>query len=134
MKVLTHLGQAAALILLIELFVMVVVFAAIAGGLAFGLHWLRGKTDSAFGKVNTPVDTGTEYVRTGLDYAAKPVIVAGGYASTVKGTVRAIQQRVRSLRPAQSMPAPEPVQPAVPAPPVVEDPAAQPTSPPYQER
>jgi hypothetical protein len=42
MSVMNALGYAAAAILLLELLVVALIFAGIAGGLAFGLHWVNG--------------------------------------------------------------------------------------------
>jgi hypothetical protein len=87
-----HFGQAAAILLLIELVILLIVFTAIAGGLAFGLYWARGKTGSAFGKVNDFLPVAVRYMHQGADYAAKPFILASGTAETIKGTAQAIRR------------------------------------------
>jgi hypothetical protein len=96
-SILNHLAQAAAFILLLELLVVVMIFLAISGGLAFGSHWVLGKTDWAFGKVNPFVGIGRRYLRKGLDYAALPFIKGTGYAAQAVATARAIRERVRQL-------------------------------------
>jgi hypothetical protein len=93
-----HLGQAAATLLLVYLLFFVTIFLAIAGGLAFGLWWVRGKTDWAFGKVNVHVPAVQQIAHTGTDYIAKPFIVAGKAAATVEGTAEAVRARVRRVR------------------------------------
>ena len=102
MTVLEHLAQAAAVILLLELLVGVLIFLAISGGLAFGLHWVRTKTSPAFTKVNQYTETGTGYVHRGTDYLALPVILAGRYASFTTGAVHSIQRRVRRVQAART--------------------------------
>lgn len=118
MNVLEHLAQAAAVLLLLELLMILIVFLAISGGLAFGLHWVRGKTPWAFGKVNTYSGLGQKYSHKGTDYLALPVIVTAGAAERVKGTLRSLQEQVRRLRHRGA------TQPVV---------AARPVSPPPQE-
>lgn len=98
MSVLNHIAQAAAVILLIELLVVIFVFLGIAGGLAFGLRWVRGKTGWAFGKANTYAGMGTGYLHKGMDYAAKPFILAGGWADRVKGTAGSLRDQAREAR------------------------------------
>lgn len=118
MSVLNHLAQAAAIILLLELLVVVLVFLGISGGLAFGLHWVNGKTDWAFEKVNAYNSRATRYVHIGTDYAAKPFIVAGGLVGTVRGTIGGIEQRVHEIRAEQapeSVPVPLPEVSTAPA-------------------
>lgn len=95
MFVLEHLAQAAAVILLIELFVVVVIFLAISGGLAFGLRWVNGKTQPSFAKVNGWVAIGQKYLHQGTDYAALPVILIGRYASLAGGALDGIRQQVQ---------------------------------------
>ena len=90
-----HLAQAAAVILLIELIVVLLVFLAISGGLAFGLWWARRKIGWAFEKGNTYVRLGTRYVHRGIDVAAKPFIAVSAVASKIKGTTEAIREDVR---------------------------------------
>ncbi len=107
MNILNHLGQAAALLLLLELMVILIVFLAVAGGLAFGLRWVENKSDWAFGKVNGYLPLVTKYTRLGSDYVALPFIKVGGFVSTVKGTASAIERRIRTLRVA-SRPVPPP--------------------------
>lgn len=98
MDVLNHLAQAAAVILLVELLVFLLIFAAAAGGLSFGLRWVRGKTSWAFDLVNTYVALAAKYVHTGTDYVAKPVIVASAFGDTVRTTASSVRNRVRALR------------------------------------
>jgi hypothetical protein len=95
MTILNDLAQAAAVLLLLELFVVLLIFLAIAGGLAFGLRWARGKTQPTFDLVNRYVGMGARYVHMGTDYAAKPVLLAASFAERVKGTAQAIRREVR---------------------------------------
>lgn len=98
MSVLNHLAQAAAVLLLVELLVVLIIFLGIAGGLAFGLHWVLGKTEWAFGKVNSFLPLVTRYTAIGTEYAAKPLIRVGGAASTIGATARAIERQIRQAR------------------------------------
>src|SRR5436190_20934156 len=98
MFVLEHLAQAAAVILLIELIVLLIISLAITGGLAFGLGWVRGRTEPTFEKVNGYVDTGQSYAHRAMDYLALPVIVVGGAGGRVRGSLGAVQRRVRRNR------------------------------------
>jgi hypothetical protein len=120
--ILNHLGQAAAAFLLIELLVIILIFLAIAGVLAFGLRWARGKTSFAFGKANTYLGMGTRYLHTGTDYAALPFIKASGFAETIKVTAVAVRRLVlqaRAARPAPTITAARPIE---------AEPAAEPES------
>lgn len=98
MNVLHHLGQAAALLLLLELLVFLLIFLGIAGGLAFGLHWVNGKTGWAFEKVNGLMQRVSGYAHNGLEYAARPIILAGGLIETVKVTAGSVRRQVQSVR------------------------------------
>ena len=101
MSVLHHLAQAAAVILLIELLVVLIIFLALAGGLAFGLHWMRGKTDWAFDKANGYLALVPKYTQTGTNLVAKPIIVGSGGVARVAATLEAIRRQVRSSRSSQ---------------------------------
>lgn len=105
MSVLNHIAQAAAVFLLIELIVLLLVFVGVAGGLAFGLRWMRGKTGWAFEKANGYIVIGTRYLDKGTDYAAKPFILTTSFGERVKVTLDAIRDEVRELhRRAQELP------------------------------
>jgi hypothetical protein len=106
MTVLNHLTQAAAIILFLELFVVLLIFLGVAGGLAFGLRWVNGKTESAFRMVETYSRKATGYVHTGTDYAALPVILVRRYAETAGVASAAIKQRVRQIEAAREVAAP----------------------------
>jgi hypothetical protein len=97
-SVLDHLAQAAAILLLIELSVFLLIFCIVTGGLAFGLRWVRGRTGSVFGKANYYVELAAKDVHMATDYVAKPVIVASGFAETARATAVAVRSRVRTLR------------------------------------
>jgi hypothetical protein len=98
LSVVNHLAEAAAVILLIELIVVILIFAGISGGLAFGLRWVRGKTGWAFETANAYIRIGAQYLHTGTDYAAKPLIQAGAFADKIRRLTRAIQDQVRRSR------------------------------------
>lgn len=97
MSILNHLGQAAALLLLIELMVVLLVFLGVAGGLAFGLRWVDGKSEWAFGKVNGYLPLVSKYVGRGSDYVALPFIKVGGFTERVTSTARAVERRIRTV-------------------------------------
>jgi hypothetical protein len=96
--VLHHLAQAAAVILLVELLVVLILFLAVAGGLAFGLHWVRGKTDWAFGKANGYLALVPKYTQVGTGLVAKPFILGGGGLARVLVTMETIRRQVRQNR------------------------------------
>ncbi len=98
MTVLNDVAAVAGAILLLELFVVVAIFLAVSGGLAFGLRWVNGKTEWAFGKVNGFLPQVRKYRELGLDYAGKPFILAGGWWSRGTTTLLAIRQTVRGQR------------------------------------
>lgn len=98
MKILDHLAQAAAVLLLAELLVVLVIFLAVAGGLAFGLRWVRGKTDWAFAKANHYLALATSYVDRGAQYAGRPFILAAGWLETARVMVKALEGHVRTSR------------------------------------
>ncbi len=98
MTVLNDVGAIAGAILLLELFVAVAVFLGVSGGLAFGLRWVNGKTEWAFGKVNGYLPLVHKYRDLGLDYAGKPFILAGGWWSRGSGTLLSIRRTVREQR------------------------------------
>lgn len=113
--VLHHLAQAAATILLLELLVVLLIFLAISGGLAFGFHWLNGKTEWAFGKANTYVGIGRRAIHTGTDYIALPFVKVSGFVDSTKATARALRSTVRLGRERQDVVAARPVPPALEA-------------------
>jgi hypothetical protein len=106
-SILHHLAQAAAVILLVELLVVMFIFLGIAGGLAFGLHWVRGKTGWAFAKMNGYVSLATKYTAVATEFVAKPFILGTGAVTRVRVTLEAIRRQVRASRtsPAGSEPA-----------------------------
>lgn len=118
---LDHLGQAAAVILLLELLVIILIFLGISGGLAFGLWWVNGKTGWAFNLVNTYFGKGRGFIHTGTDYAAKPFILASGFAERARVTAEAVRKRIRDQRAAAATPSPVASRP-VPPPETVEEP------------
>jgi len=104
-SVLNHLAQAAAILLIGELLVVLIIFLAIAGGLAFGLRWVRGKTGWAMTRADTGLKTAQTYVDKGTTMAAKPMIVAHGWFATAEGTLLALQSEARRIRGAGVRPA-----------------------------
>lgn len=98
MTVLNDVAAVAGAILLLELFVVVAIFLAVSGGLAFGLRWVNGKTEWAFGKLNGYLPVVRKYRDLGFDYAGKPFILAGGWWSRAAATLLAIRQTVRGQR------------------------------------
>ena len=126
MDVLHHLAQAAAIILLMELLVVLIIFLALAGGTAFGLHWIRGKTDWAFGKTNSMSAMARRYVHVGTDYAVKPLIVTMSFADRVRGTAQSLREQVRELRARKAEPIEVAARPVLPPEPVEEPEAVVP--------
>jgi hypothetical protein len=132
--VLNDIAVVAAAILILELLVLIFVFLGIAGGLAFGLTWLRGKSGAGYRAMHRYAALGTRYAHMGTDYAAKPVIVTAGLAGTARGTMLAIRRRVEVLHAQRPGPPSAPVaavpvspQPNVPS--VTPGPGATPISP-----
>lgn len=95
MTVLNDLAHAAAVLLLIELLVVVLIFLAVAGGLGFGTHWLNGKTGVAFAKINGFVPKAISYVDRAGGYAAKPFIAANGLVAMVRTSIQSLASRGR---------------------------------------
>jgi hypothetical protein len=112
----TALGEAAAIILLLELLVVLIIFLAVAGGMAFGLHWVNGKTEWAFGKVNGWVEIGQRYVHKGTDLAMTPLIAGFALADRVRGTAEALREQVRGLRARRAEPIEVAARPVLPQP------------------
>lgn len=83
------------MLLLIQLIVLILVLLGVAGGLAFGLRWTRGKVGWASDTANTYLGKATHYLDMGLNYAALPVIKASATAEMLKATSRSVRQRVR---------------------------------------
>ena len=115
MDVLHHLAQAAAVLLLLELLVVLLLFLGISGGLAFGLWWGRGKLGPLLEKANSYLPLIPKYTQIGTDYAAKPLILAGGFAETVRVTIAALERRIRELQAAAEAPEPVAARPVSPA-------------------
>lgn len=97
MQILQYAAEIAAVILILELMVVLLLFLGVAGGLAFGLHWVNGKTGSAFATVRRFTGKGTGYIHTGTGYAALPVIVVRKYAETAGAAAVAIKLKVRQI-------------------------------------
>lgn len=98
MPVLNHLAQAAAVLLLFELIVLVLIFAALGGGIAFGLHWLRGKARPTMETTLSLIGRFRRYLRVGSDYAAKPFISLEGALTAVGAGADSLRRRVRATR------------------------------------
>lgn len=96
MSVLHHLAQAAAVLLLLELMVVVIIIGALFGGIGWGLHWVRGKSDWAFGKVNQILPAAQRYVFRGLGWIALPFIKTTAYVEIVRVTLERLKQTVRA--------------------------------------
>jgi hypothetical protein len=106
MDLLTHLAEAASLILIAELLVMLVLLAAVSLGLAYGPHWLVGKSGDAFEKVNAQLPTAKGYVHTGNEVARKPFIQLNRLTEAVTQRTLALRDRLQAARSRQSVPAP----------------------------
>jgi hypothetical protein len=98
MSVMNALGYAAAAILLLELLVVALMFAGIAGGLAFGLHWVNGKTAWAFEKVNVFPPKVRQYVHIGTTYVGKPFILVNSWMDRIEETVGSLRRQVQAAR------------------------------------
>jgi hypothetical protein len=124
MSVLNHLAYAAAALLLLEVLVVVLVFAGVSGGLAFGLHWVNGKTDWAFGKVNGYLPMARKYVHQGTDMVGKPFIVVGAWMERIAETFGSLRRQSLSVQARRAASTQQPTRPgAVPvAPPPPTDP------------
>ena len=94
----TALGEAAAIILLLELLIVLLIFVAIAGGMAFGLRWVNGKTEWAFGKANGWVEVGQRYLHKGTDLAVTPLIMSFALADRILGTAESLRRQVHELQ------------------------------------
>ena len=113
-----HLADAAAALLLLELLIVVVIFAAICGGLAFGTHWVNGKTEWAFALLNGLLPQVRKYGSLAMDMVAKPFILLGTWTERVEATVGSLQRQIAAAQSSKAsegaVPAPaEPVQPPI---------------------
>jgi hypothetical protein len=115
MTVLDHLAQVAAIILILELMVVLLLFLGVAAGLAFGLRWVNHKASSGMGAAQKLADRGSGYVHTGTGYAALPVMVLRKYADTGAAVANAIKQRVRQTEARRSAPTLPPATPSLPS-------------------
>src|SRR5947209_11730706 len=97
---LDDLGQAAAVILLIELLVMLIIFLALAGGLAFGLWWVRGKAPVGYEKVNGYLPLARKYTHQATDMAAMPLIKTAGFVERIAVTLDSLRRSTEA--PAES--------------------------------
>jgi hypothetical protein len=120
MSVMNHLAQAAAMLLLLEVLVVAMIFAAISGGLAFGLHWVNGKTGWVFNQVNGYLALGRKYIHLGTDYAGKPFILLGGWTDRLETTFGSLRRQAQELQARRSAPrevAARPIEPTLTVPP-----------------
>lgn len=124
---LAALGYAAAILLGIYLLILVAILAGIAGGMAFGLRWVNGKTGWAFGKANAVLPLAERYTALATSYAAKPLILGGGVVARVTGTLEGMHAAVLEAREAEEAPPSAPAARPLPSPePSVPEPARLP--------
>lgn len=95
MGVLDFIAGVAAIILAIELFVAMVLFAGICGAIWFGLRLAQKKTDPGIQKLNGYIDRYRPYERRGLGYLALPVILAYQWAARIGATVTSLFDEAR---------------------------------------
>jgi hypothetical protein len=101
---LDHLAQAAAVLLILELMVVIIIFLAISGGLAFGLHWVRGKSGWVYAKIHKYVPLGTRYVHLATSSAAKPFATGSQLMGRLLDNAEEIEKRVSQRRPSPATP------------------------------
>ena len=115
MDILNHLAQAAAVLLLLELLVVLIIFLAICGGLAFGLRWGRGKLAPLLEKANSYLPLIPKYTQVGSDYATMPLVKAAGFVATARVVLAELERRIRESRAAGSPTGPVAARPIPPA-------------------
>lgn len=98
MGVLNFIAGLAAIVLAIELFILVLVIAAVCGGLWFGLRFAEKKASPAFAKVNGYVELARRYEKTALGIAVKPVIQAHEFGALIAGTLGSLVERAQGQR------------------------------------
>jgi hypothetical protein len=118
MSVMNHLADAAAALLLLELLLVVTIFAVLCGGLAFGLYWVNGKTEWAFGLLNGLLPPVRKYASLAMDVVAKPFILLGTWTERIEATVGSLQRQIAAVQASkpseETAPVPaEPVQPPI---------------------
>ena len=69
---------------IVELLVVLFIFLGLAGGMAFGLHCVRGKTGPTFERVNGYLPLVGRYTLRATDLAAKPFISGSALAERLK--------------------------------------------------
>lgn len=95
MDVLNALAGIAAIILALELLTATVLFAALCGGIGYGLRLARKKSGVGYAKVHELIATGEEYERKGLTRLVTPVIVVASYGEQVGTTVSHLIDRTK---------------------------------------
>lgn len=94
MGVLNVLGGIGAIILAVELLLFLLVFLAVCVALWFGMRFLKGKSDYAFGKLNDLLKRGVDLENKGLRLVAKPIVVAAGASTMARVTVARLVARL----------------------------------------
>jgi hypothetical protein len=126
MTILNHLAQAAAIILILELMVVLLVFLGVAGGLAFGFRWVNGKSGTGFKLAREYSQKAAKYVHEGTGFAALPVIKVRRFGETVGVTAEAVKRQVRRIETVRSRDVPVPAAEPIPEPAVGARPAGSP--------
>ncbi|MGH2448616.1 MAG: hypothetical protein ACRDFS_08445 [Chloroflexota bacterium] len=107
MPILNHFAQAAAILLLGQLIVLLLVFAVIAGLVVFGLRFGRRRSQPGLQRANSLLAIAQSKVHQGTDMVARPVIALAGATDTMRATAMAIRHKVRGE------PEPEPLPPTL---------------------
>lgn len=95
MDVLNVIAAIAAVILSLELLVATILFAALCGGIWYGLHLAQKKSGPAYAKVHELIAKGEDLERKGLTKAVRPLIVAAAYGEQIGTTVSRLIDRTR---------------------------------------
>lgn len=96
MGVLNFIAGLAAIILAFELLIATLLFAALCGGLWFGLNLGNKKLSPLFVKANTFIEKGQQKERKGLRVALTPLIKASAVGTSVAASVTYLRSRLTS--------------------------------------
>jgi hypothetical protein len=101
MDVLNILAGLAAIVLSLELLLATILFAALCGGIWYGLRMAQKKSRPAYAKVHEFIAKGEELERKGLTRAVRPLIVVVAYGEQVGTTVSRLIERTQHSSPAE---------------------------------
>jgi len=94
--VLNFIAGLATIILALELLIATLLFAAVCGGLWFGLNFGDRKLQPLLVKLNGYIAKGESLERQGLSKALRPLIAASSFGASIAATVSELGARTRT--------------------------------------